>query len=261
MKLNAPLGPGERVAQYWFKLTPEGSQVVYGVQPSDQFDSCDLIRVGIDGSPSPVRLAEDVLAGPEIVYGYQFTPEGRQVLFRADLDHDGALDLYVSPIARPGKIVQLTNGRVPTSVEMFRVSRDGSRVVYRATSFGSSRKALYMVRIDGSTTPVKLDEGINIRPDFLISPRGDRVVYHVGLDYTLFGFHPGLLRSVSIKGGPPVTLDRGSVEEFFTLSDDGKRAVFRATRDNPMVIELYSVALDGSAPPVKLNDPFLEHDF
>jgi Tol biopolymer transport system component len=55
-----------------------------------------------------------------------------------------------------------------------------------------------------------------------------------------------------------VTLDLGSIEEFFQVSPDGKHVVFRATRANPRVIELYSVPIDGSYPPVKLNGPFVQ---
>jgi Tol biopolymer transport system component len=257
IQLNAPFRlAGERVAPFWFKLDRQGSRVVFGVQLYGQFERCSFFSVGIDGSPPAVPLVENAIAGPEIFFGFQITPDGSRVLYRWDPDRDGVLGLYSSPIARPGGALELSAAPAPLHVETFRISPEGSRVVFRAVSSGSSRRALYTVPLDGSSRPVKLDEGRDI-PDFLIAPGGDRVAYHLGRDHH-FGFHPGKLRSVPTKGGvPPATLDVGSVEQAILVSPDARRIVFKATRDNPLTIELFSVPLDGSAPPVKLNGPFL----
>jgi Tol biopolymer transport system component len=138
------------------------------------------------------------------------------------------------------------------------VAPDGGRVVYMADQYVQNRQELFSVPFDRSAAPVRLNSQGQSVIAFAISPDGARVVYrNIGSNTTE-------LFSVPITGGVPVRLNGALVaggavgnnnfmSPGFSMSPDGTRVAYLADQDTNDVVELYSVPIDGSAEPVKLN--------
>ncbi len=254
------------------RISPDSSRVVY------IDDSFELHSVLIDASAPPVRL--DQPANP---WGSvnTFLLGGDRVVYRADHDIDGVDELYSAPIDGSQSPVKVNGRLVPGGFVSygFQISPDASRVVYLATQDTPSVLELYSAPIDpggrrirrpGVPLAVKLNgplvAGGSISGPFLIGPDSQRVVYHA--DQEVDGVHELYSRpldgsSVPVKLNGPLVAG-GDVDELEPdrnqISPDGTRVVYRADQDTDDVSELYSVPIDGSSGPVKLNDPVVPPD-
>lgn len=134
-------------------------------------------------------------------------------------------------------------------------------MVYKADRLSDGSDEIYSVPITGGT-PVRL----NVDPEppfqvglYAISPASQWVVYIVPRQSGQGFATPAELFRVPITGGTSVKLNAplvaGGGVWSFTISPDSARVVYRADQEADNVFELYSVPLDGSAPPVKLNKP------
>ena len=133
----------------------------------------------------------------------------------------------------------------------FKISPDGTRVVYKADSY-----KLYSVPIGGGTV-TRLSKLVNWKSsirDFQISPDSTRVVYEADQDT----YRVMELYSVPIGGGKVKKLNstlvsgRGIGYYPFQISPDSTRVVYRADQDTDNVYELYSVPIGGGTV-TKLN--------
>lgn len=180
--------------------------------------------------PAPLFAAQGFRLSPALVSGgdvveFQVAPDGSRVVYRADQDVDGAFELF-SVALEGGPPVRLNaplaaGGSVGQDfVHALRISPDGSRVVYWADQDADEVFELFSVPLDGSQPPVRLNGALAPGGDVLLS-------------------------------SPPFTPN-----PFWPqVSPDGSAAVYRADQDADGVIELYSVLLDGSAAPVRLDAP------
>ena len=130
----------------------------------------------------------------------------------------------------------------------FKISQDGSTVIYRAYENGVFSRELFSVPITGGT-PVRVNATLptngQISLDFEISPDSSTVVYRG----TQNNINNTEIFSVPITGGTPIPLNPnfvsiGSDVISFQISPDGSNVVYLADQmDN--VVEVFSVPIEG----------------
>ncbi len=265
VKLNGPLvaggdvqfeGDTPRGQTRGFVISPDSSTVVY-LADQDVDDVSELYSVPIDGG-DPVKLNGALVAGGEVERrSFVVSQDSSTVLYVADQETVGELELYSAPIdgATPTKL----SGDIRGCCDAL-VSPDSSTVVFRA---GSGFGALYSVPIGGGA-PVQLNQALASCCGigrFEISPDAATVVYLADVAEEQLTE----LFSVPIGGGMPVRLNRplpptmpdeeedDSVVERFAITPDSTRVVYIAPFTTERVFELHSVAIGGGMP-VTISD-------
>jgi Tol biopolymer transport system component len=102
VRLNAPR-PAGGVLSSFVELTLDGAGVLYaGEQRFDEVT--ELFRVPIDGSGSPRLVSGPLVAGGDVqvtLAAFQVSPDGQRVLYRADQETDGVVELFAAVFQRP----------------------------------------------------------------------------------------------------------------------------------------------------------------
>lgn len=194
------------------------------------------------------------------VADFKISPNGQTAVFVADLETNDAFELYSVPTDGLADPILLSSGLLPigTSIEIFEISPDSSRVVYVAEQDSTGVEELYSVPINGGPI-VKLNPPITAVDGnvelFAISPDSSRVVLMV--DWQTNGRYE--LFSLPIAGGTPLRLNGdlppGYAVFDFKLSPDNSRVVYLARQDSA-VLELYAVPLAGGDN-YRLNEPLV----
>ncbi len=253
--------PGSRILdelQIGYRISPDSTRVVFASDPDVQYE-LELFSAPIDGSAGPVQISGQMVANGDVGDSFQLTPDSTRVVYEADQDTDGLIELYSAPIDGRSAPVKL-NGPLPVNhfVRQFEISPDSSRVVYSLAEISTHETdQLFSVPLDGSASPVQLNPSGRVRSTyggskpFVICPDSSRVVYTADQDTTdVFELY-----SAPIAGGSTVRLNDPLASGFVYLdriSPDGPRAVYLV--DYPYSSSaLLSVAADGSASPVKLS--------
>jgi len=251
-ELSGPFSSAGEVHE--FQLSPDGRRAVYSAD-QDVFASNELYSVSTDGRSEPVKLNGALAAGS--ASSPTFFPDETHIAYRARQVGDSYVGLYVGPLDG-GTAAVKRSGPEGNVLAYFKISFDGVWLVYVATP-DSSTKALYSVRADGSGSPTQLNiaGGGNHIMDFALSPDGSRVVYRSdefrNLKYELF--------SVPTDGSSPRVRLHGSVSNMsdvsvvYRIDPTSQRVVFCANHDALGDLDLYSVPIDASAGPTRLNDP------
>jgi Tol biopolymer transport system component len=162
--------------------------------------------------------------------------------------------LFRAPLDGSGRNIQLT----PTNRQVsddWAITKDGSRVVYRASSSGTIE--LYATNLNGSGT-VKLNNALVTRGSvngFVLTSNGTHVVYLADQDTVdtseLYASRLDGSGNVKLNG---TLVTGGDVEDDFAVTPSGSHVVYRADQDTDNTRELYASRLDGSGN-VKLNQP------
>ncbi len=194
--------------------------------------------------------------------------DSRSVLYRADEDRLYVYELYSVPIDGSAPAVKVS-GPMAVGGDVaggFVFSPDGTMVGYRADQDTNNVKELYAAPADGSSAPVKLNSPIAAGggvSSFAFSSDSQWVVYRadqgtVGV-FELYGV-PADHSAEPVKLNTPPG-EGGEVAEDWSLSMNGNgtaMVVYRAAEGTEGVFELYSVPMDGSTPPLKLNGALVE---
>jgi Tol biopolymer transport system component len=229
LRLSAPLVAGGDVVQ--MEVAPHGRRVVYRAD-QDADDVFELFSVSLDGG-LVVRLNAPLVAGGDVgadfVHCFRISPDGAHVVYWADQDEDEVFELFSVPIDGSAPPVQL-NGPLVAGGDVLSISSsfpsdafapitpDGTRVLYVADQEEDEVYGLYCAPIDGSAPALALSGPL--------VPGGD--VY---------------------LGWPPY-----SPNPFWPQIDPhGQRAVYRADQDVDGFVELFSVPLDRSEAPARLD--------
>ncbi len=265
-----------------FEISLDGSKVVY--KADQETDNVfELYSVPIGGG-KPIRLKDTIAENDKgdiigKVLEFKISPDGNKVIYRTDQDIDDVFELYSVPIGggKPTKLndtlIKNDKGKVKGDVKSFKISPDGSKVVYRADQEIDNVFELYSVPIDGAKSTrlndalAKNDKGVitGYVDSFEISLDGSKVVYKA--DQKTVNVHE--LYSVPIGGGKPIRLidalaknDKGVIIGYvdnFKISLDGSKVVYRTHQGTVGVLELYSVPIGGGKP-TKLNDTLVKND-
>lgn len=202
------------------------------------------------------RLNDTTFAAPRVI-DHAILPDGRVLLVAAQTE-----DVYELFVASPrGGALTRVSAPMPADGDVLRglaVSRDGSKVLYRADADTDDVVELYAVSLAAPGVAVKVNAtmvaGGNVSRVFALSADGRRAAYIADADtdaldelYTvdLSAATPGS----PLKLNPPTTTDH--VWDF-EMSPDGTRVVYRAQEQASGEIELHvvRVATPGTTDPI-----------
>ncbi|MEQ1892099.1 MAG: LpqB family beta-propeller domain-containing protein, partial [Planctomycetota bacterium] len=251
-----------------FEVAPDGTHAVYGAHEGSS-NVLDLHGVATDGSGGSLRL--NVSTGTAGVGEFAISPDGARVLYRLDTSSTNTIELHSAPLDAHGSSVRLdvdgpqAGDGFRHAVEQAMFTPDSAQVVYLADHANSVNRELFLVPSDGSASPVALHPGATPGNDqqFTLSPNGAWAVYRrfesalgelfrVPLD----GHLPAERLHAAYVGSQNIGGDQFNYFVPWTITPDSTRVVYLADEDAANVTELYSVPIDGSQAPVKLNAPF-----
>jgi len=184
------------------------------------------------------------------------------VLFLADKDEAGRVELYRAPLGGESSPVKLSKTPVPDgNVSAFEASPDGRYVAYLGDIEQDEVNELFAVASDGGDS-IKLNgplvAGGNVSRAFAWSPDSSRIGYVADQEadevFELYSGAPDGSGNVKLNGTLVVG---GNVSRPFAWSPDSSHIAYRADQETDEVLELYSSAPDGSGN-VKLNGPLVK---
>lgn len=262
LKVNGPAFDQGGVIDH--SILPNGDVLMVAAQDTNGVN--ELYLVSPRGG-TRTKLSQPMAEGGNVESGLVISGDGKKVLYRADHDADGSIDLFAVEVARPGVAVRVngplvTNGNVGSAV----ISADGTRAVYGATQDDQNIFEGYTVDLSGATpgASMKLGEGGRDFYRAQISRDGKRIVYLAndnGQDlFVVDSATPGTAHQLENADG-----GEGNVEAFH-LVGDGSAVVYT---NSPYFgdYSLWRAPLTG-APPFEStelmdgeNGSTVEHDF
>jgi len=229
----------------------------------------ELWAVPVDGSLPTRRLSPPLVPGRS-VFDPTVSPDEARVVFLSDADLYQTYELWSADVDG-GTSVRLsgpmtTGGDV--GLDDFWISPDSTRVVYLADQRVDGVEELFSAPLDGHAPAVRLHPALPASADALsavhFTPDGRFVVFAV---HTSAG--GVLLAAPTDASSPPVNLnspfpagggvleDASGILSTVALAPGGLHVFFLGAQDTVGVVELYSVPLDGGAPPRKWNAPLV----
>ncbi|MEM1119869.1 MAG: DPP IV N-terminal domain-containing protein [Bacteroidota bacterium] len=249
------------------KISSDGSTVVYNMRKSGEgFDQ--LFSVPITGGTSTL-LSEGKLIDTSIVaLNFLITLDGNQVVFRQR--RNGIIEIFSVPIngLEPPKKLCPDLAFNQDVEELFRISPDGSRVIYIADQVTNDVLELFSVPTDGSAPAIKLnpdfpdderDVFLSSSGEFLqISPDGNRVVYLADPiednQLNLFSVPiDGSAVAVRLNPDLPTSFLSDVQQQSIRISPNSSRVIFTADAFTNQEFDLFSAPIDGSAAATKLT--------
>jgi len=253
--LSTPLLPGRSCSLFPFQVSPDENHLLY-LADQDTDEKVELYSVPTDGSRVSTKLNGPLIAQGDVQVDMRWTPDGSRVLFRADAVQDSFFYLYSVVADGSQAPVQLH----PQGVFSFGVTLDSSRAIFLSNQ-------LYTVPVDGSAPSQRLSNAPHTDQvtDFALTADGQSVVFGGGYFYydpiseeeTAHGLY-----AAPVDGSaparvlvPPIEASfSNSVPPHFEVTSDSKYAAFHSR----VTGELYTVRVDGLAPPVLVNPPGTE---
>jgi len=202
-----------------WSFTPDGRRLLFLEGPAYFDEPVRLVMRAADGSSPAIELAPRSPAGD--VTSFQMTPDGTKAVFCCDPEVPGKRELFSVPTdgsLPPTKLSGLLADDRGVS-DGFTLTSDGLRVLYAADRDASGVFELFVAPVDGSSAPLELS--------------GTMVA-------------GGDVARVFQTSGPLVQ-----------VTPDSSRVVYVADQDVDERFELYSVPIDRSSPPIKLNPPLV----
>jgi len=245
------------------RITPDSARIVY----INYFESEGIVyRSDIDGSN--IQLLADVLDHPlDRIDRIELSSTGLHVVFETH-EHFQPDRIYAVPLAG-GPPVRLTPPTTHAQLDGWKITPDGTCVIYRRHADQTDRWRLFSVPIVGGTpvelSPTQTVPGSDVE-DFDFVPGTNVVVMRA--DYRLLG-RPELY-SVPYDGSQPADFlgpagTEGDGVRSLQVSADGQYVVFVDDRQAGFANDdLFSLPLDGSMPAVQLNDAssfFAPHEY
>jgi len=262
VKLNLPLIPGANVGS--FVITSDNSLAVFHASATSG-GPWEIYSAPLDGSEAAIRINGPLVSGGRTDQ-FSVSPDGSTVAYIADQDVEDERELYVVPVDGSASPI-LLSGALPADGDVSAsliFTEDGTRLVFPA-SLDPVRKPYepYSVPTDGSAAMVKLNDDLVLNgfiSNYAVSPDGNSVVYVADQDTNdiveLYSVPTD--RSASPKKLSGALVAGGDVQSSpLTIGSDNLRVFYRADAETDDVFEFFSVRLDGSSDPVKLNGPLL----
>lgn len=243
-------------------MSPDSNWIAYRSKHPTYPSSSQLFSAPINGG-SNFKLNATLAEDGDIYAGITFTPDSSRVLYLANPVSNGAynsINIYSSSVRGiyAGGFSRL-NARFTGEQDVFefKLSPDGSRVVYIADQDDESVLELYSATVSGGV-PVKLNQELvfngDVYPGFKISPDNKNVVFKADKDTN----DKLELFSVKISGGSNIKLNSSLIfngdigqesdlyDEFdYVISPDGRQVVYKADQDTNEVFELYITPING----------------
>lgn len=247
-KINCPLTSPMGEVFTW-RITPDSKRVLYTA--NDEIPSRPhLFSAPISGGPFARRLTPDLDFDYQIVLDFLISPDGRYVVYRANMDNPNITELYSSGILCPPSVklnISLVEGQHVGGSEPsgeIAITSDSSRVVYRVGFPYLGDYDLYSVPITGGDSTQLNLGGQSPSQYFYITPDDQFVIYRVD----------ELLWRVPVNGGEPEPLTPSSEigrvfheQDGVQISQDSQWIVFRGTDPTLSPWQLYKVSVAGGA--------------
>jgi Tol biopolymer transport system component len=242
VRLNATLPAGNSVAFYG--VSADGTRAVYQVT-NTLFSPFSLHSIPIAGGVAPTLLTSNAKSWITLGGG------SRVAFVRGNVPGDELFSVAISGSSAPLELAPTLGGYF----ENLRLTPDGSRLLFRAGNINLEPSRLYSTP-SASAAPVLLSGTVPNPSAPKISPDGTWAVFSVINPGELYSAHvDGTLGPLSLSGPMVVgggVRDSGG-EPVALISPDSSRVVYVADQEVDDVFELYSVPIDGSAAPAKLN--------
>jgi Tol biopolymer transport system component len=231
----------------------------------DADETLELYRAPLDGSGGATKLHDDLRRLLDVLPGYRADGVGLGVLYLADAARDEVFELHRAALDGPPDVRILSEslrgeGQVVGGVQAWRMA--GERALYLADAQLPGVRELFSVPLNGSELPRRLTEepipGSSISFDLLVSPDDRRAVFLLDRElddqFELYSVPvDGSARPVKLNGALPLG---GDVTRFFGITPDARTVVYQADQEKDEQFEIYSVPIDGSGTPLRL-DPAL----
>jgi Tol biopolymer transport system component len=257
-RLNAALVAGGNVTD--FVVNADHTQVLYRAD-QDIDEVFELYLVDLDNPGSSTRINGLLVGGGDVMSEFRFSPDGSQVVYRADEDVNGVFELFLVNIATPGFAANLSGPQVSGGdvLNRFLFTADGTRVLYFADEATNGVNELFMVdvAVPGVSTRVNgaLTGGGDVSADFVLTPDGARVVYRA--DETTDNVVELFIVDLAAPGSSTTLSDTlvggGDVGSGLVLSPDGALLAYRADQILNDVFELFVVELANPGVSTRIN--------
>jgi Tol biopolymer transport system component len=217
-KRNLDLDPGQNVLS--FRISPNGSQVVYDVAANNRYVPGNLYRTSPFAGASQILTVADPEFGVD-QYDFVFTPDGERIVCLYQLNAAAPLKLIsVKTTGFPVSRADLFEPDAGHNIGVYRVSPDSQWVVFSDYPSSGLDSVLRAVPTAGGS-PLVFGPGA----DQLITPDSQRVIYRSPPD----GDHSDLI-SIQIFGGSLRNLSRMRNTDYAyaaQISPDGQWIVFQ----------------------------------
>ncbi len=144
-----------------FRISPDSARVVY-VADQEVDGRSELFTVPTDGSQELVKLSAPLPPGGSVSWDFRVSPDGSRVVFFADADTVDLHELYSVPIGG-GEPLRLNDPIPPgggfelTFPATAALEIAGGRVAYALDQEVAGRVELYVARLDGRLSAVKVN--------------------------------------------------------------------------------------------------------
>lgn len=239
-------------------FTPDGNSIVFQNRNGDDVQH---YVAAMDGSFEPRLVAADV-PGSTWGLGGTISPDGQTLAFtKRDPNSSRITNLFTSRLDGQGESKRVAFDIGSSS---YQFSSDGKHLVYRMDKGIVAPHEMFTVPVDGSAEPKILHPELTgsqwVEHGFRVI--GEDVLFRSDFENESGGYSTYLVPSDGSQP-PRKLLDpiEGRVIDKITPSPDGKHIVFQAIdfRDpEDDLVEIFSVPLDGSQPPEKLNGDFVD---
>lgn len=234
-----------------FEIAPDGSRIVYK-------ESSDLAHPNIR-SVQPTAL-NDVQLNPNFTLpasgasDFTISPLSSKVVYRANQDDDAIYELYSVNTDGSGSVSKI-NGSIVSggSVQplQFKITSNGSKVVYLADQQTDEQFELYVSNIDGSSNTKISGTMIGTADvsDFKLTSDNSKVLFRANAASTAQE-----LFSVSILGSGLVKINSSLIagENVGEYQIRGNKVAYSMDKGSVGVYSIYSANLDGTLE-TKLN--------
>jgi hypothetical protein len=250
-----------------FAFTGDGTQVIY-IADERSNGVNEVFQIPPAGGTR--TLLSGVLAKREAI-GMWLSPDAQRVVYIADANQDNQYELF-SVSSAGGGFATLSG--TPAVDEQVRccdtptmsmrldpiITANSTQVLFAKKVDSSGTNHLFLNGITSNTAPTQLNNPAQRIVGFLYSAQANRAVYLTGIfGVSDYQFH---LFSVPLAGGAEVQLTPSGVDgmrvDDVQISPDGSRVIYllqlpTSPGSSSSYTELWSAALDGSSPPVRLH--------
>ena len=225
-------------------FSPDSSLVFFLADPSNG-GTVELFAGPRDFSTWPVKVSRDITVAFGNVNSFKVLPDNDSVIYQADTEIDGNEELYrgIHSSGGSGFLYRVSPDLAgDRTVKDYRISPDGSRVVYQADQDTNDVVELYSAPSLGFTSigswgGLKISTTITgdgqVAYDFVITPDSNWVVYVADTDGdgVKEAWKVGITGGSSSQIGPAVTSGAGVVSGSMQVSPDGASVLFLSQFD------------------------------
>jgi Tol biopolymer transport system component len=176
-KLNGPLTANGDVCR--FEFSPDSTRVAYCAD-QDTDEVLELYTVALNAPGQSVKVNPPLVAGGKVTSGYDFSPDSSFIVYAAEQDVAGRIDLYRVDVAAPG-IASKLNAPLTMggNVVGFHLTPDGKAVGYTANQEDVGVYEIYQADFmaPGAATKLSAPMAFNGVYSFRYSADGAEVIY------------------------------------------------------------------------------------